>query len=459
MHAGPHLVAFALVAAAAAGALAVTAAARPEIVEVKPVATDELLANPGMGWETFHCFANTDRSLTGLPSSTAYFRWYWRELEPQKDKVNFDLLDSTLRSAREAGQKLAFRVMVCGTDKAYSYSPGWLSDEGYAGFEYSYGREGKYWAPDLDDPAVLERHLKLISALGARYDGHPDLAHVDIGSVGLWGEWHMSDTGRDMPRPETCKKVVDAYLAAFPHTPLVMLIGPLRELRYAASKGAGWRADCLGDMGGFSKTWSHMRDAYPQQIEKAALADVWQHAPVAFETCWDMRKWKQEGWDIDYIFNWALAQHASYVNNKSAPLPEGTRGQVEQFLRKLGYRFVLRSLKHPASVERGGRLHVEMEWENVGVAPTYVDYAPAVSLVDAAGKRVWTGPLTSSTLKWLPGPVTVAEDLQLPAELAPGQYGLEIAIVDRRLLAPVVRLAVAGRAESGWYPLSRIAVR
>jgi hypothetical protein len=452
----PQLVALAVVAVSA---LLLLAPAAPGMVTVQPTQTDELLANPGMGWETFHCFAKDDRNLAGLPSSAAYFRWYWRELEPAKDAVNYDLVDAALRSAHEAGQKLAFRIMICGTDRNYSDSPAWLKDEGYAGFEYRYEKGPAHWAADLDDPAVLERHLKLIRALGERYDGHPDLAHVDIGSVGLWGEWHMSGTDRETPSPETCRRVIDTYLEAFRRTPLVMLIGPLRELRYATGRGTGWRADCLGDMGGFSATWSHMRDFYPQQIQKAGLQDVWKRAPVAFETCWDMRKWKEEGWDIDYIFDWALAQHASYVNNKSAPLPDGVRPQVEKLLRRLGYRFVLRSLRHFGAVQRGGGLAVEMAWENVGVAPCYADYAPAVSLVSAGGERAWTGVLDSSTRAWLPGTVSVRGELPLPAALAPGDYALEVAVVERDGTQPAVRLAIEGRAASGWYPLSRVSIR
>ncbi len=38
-----------------------------------------------------------------------------------------------------------------------------------------------------------------------------------------------------------------------------------------------------------------------------------------------MRKWVNEGWSVRYIFNYALALHASYLNNKSAPLPDGPR--------------------------------------------------------------------------------------------------------------------------------------
>jgi len=84
-------------------------------------------------------------------------------------------------------------------------------------------------------------------------------------------------------------------------------------------------ADCLGDMGGFSRTWRHMRNFYIQALAKADALDVWKGAPVAFETCWDMRKWIREGWSLRYIFNYALALHASVLNNKSAPLPPARR--------------------------------------------------------------------------------------------------------------------------------------
>jgi len=48
---------------------------------------------------------------------------------------------------------------------------------------------------------------------------------------------------------ESRKKVVDAYLAAFKKTRLLMLIGGGECLKYAARQGTGWRADCLGGHG------------------------------------------------------------------------------------------------------------------------------------------------------------------------------------------------------------------
>lgn len=80
--------------------------------------------------------------------------------------------------------------------------------------------------PVLDDREVLTAPLDFIKRLGARYDGHPDIVRVEIGSVGWWDEWHMSrSSDAAMPTMATRKKIVDAYLNAFQETPLIMLIG------------------------------------------------------------------------------------------------------------------------------------------------------------------------------------------------------------------------------------------
>ena len=314
-------------------------------VTVIPEATDELLANPGTGWQTFHCFADEDKSLAGLPSGVAYFRFYWDELEPKEGAYAFEMLDGMLEKARKAGQTFAFRVMCAGTDEKEMYVPEWLRTGGCPGFEYGYGGGArKYWVPDMDSPRFLEPHLKLIRALGKRYDGHPDLDHVDVGSVGLWAEWHMSDTGVEMPSPKTQAKLVDAWMKAFPRTPVVVQIGCEPGMQRAERDGLGWRADCLGDMGGFSKSWNHMTHYYRQQLDKMGAESAWKRGPVAFESCWDMRKWAEEKWDIRFILDYALDLHASVINNKSAPIPEGTRGEVERVIRRLGYRLDRKSV-------------------------------------------------------------------------------------------------------------------
>lgn len=431
-------------------------------IKVEPKESDELFANPGMGWQTFHRFADEDKALEGLPSSSAYFRFYWREIEPAEGQIDFARFDALLAHAKKAGQKLAFRIMCAGTNQDDLYVPQWLKDKGCKGFEYQYQNRGpKHWVPDMDDPFFQQAHFRLIEELGKRYDGHPDLDLVDIGSVGLWGEWHMSGTGVALPRPETRRAIVDAWRRAFPRTPKVMLIGDEDCLRYAAHNGCGWRADCLGDMGGFSKTWNHMEHFYRQQLQKTDANDAWKTAPVAFESCWDMRKWKEEGWDIRFIFDYALDLHASYLNNKSATIPEGTRGEIERFLRKIGYRLVLRRMEHTATAVPGSSFPVEMEWDNVGVAPPYRDDRLALRLTPLSGgsKESQVVVSTTSIQNWLPGKREVTESFALPGSLREGRYALALALVHPRTREPEIRLGIEGRAPDGWYPLSQVEVK
>ncbi len=194
-------------------------------------------------------------------------------------------------------------------------------------------------------PSFLSSTSTSSSGLGERYDGHPDIDHIDLGSIGWWGEWHLSGSKKcKLPTLENRMKVVDAYLAAFKKTPLLMLIGGGECLKYACDHGTGWRADCLGDMGGFSRVWCHMRQGYPRldQGERrprhledgpGRLGNVLGHAEVGAARAGRLR----------FIFNYALACHASVINNKSAPLPQRSdvRPEIERFLRRLGYRLVL----------------------------------------------------------------------------------------------------------------------
>jgi hypothetical protein len=416
-----------------------------------------------------------------IPSTVHYARWGWGELEPQPGKLNTAFLDKVLKETHDSGQKLAFRVMCCSTEEGHPYHPRWLKDiDGKELFVAKavipdYEGRGPLPIPDMDDPVVLNAHLDFIKRLGERYDGHPDIAHIDLGSIGWWGEWHLSNR---MPTLENRMKVVNAYLAAFKKTPLLMLIRGGDCLKYACAHGTGWRADCLGDLGGFSKTWCHMRKGYPGWFKEANLSDAWKTAPVAFETCWDMQKGVKEGWSLRYIFNYALACHASIINNKSAPLPNraDVRPEIERFLRGLGYRLVLKELKHPVQMRVGGELELSMKWQNVGSAPCYKPYRVAYKFEGVGKDKMDAMTASEKANRWLPGSLEMftPDFFRMPKDLPPGEvntvtdtvplglltagtYTLSIAVVDESW-TPIVRLGIKGRAKDGWYPLSKIQV-
>ena len=137
-----------------------------------------------------------------------------------------------------------------------------------------------------------------------------------------------------------------------------------------------------------------------------------------------MRKWVKEGWSLRYIFNYALACHASVINNKSAPLPQraDVRPEIERFLRRLGYRLVLKELKYPARVLVGGKLELSMKWQNVGSAPCYKPYRVAYRFSNANGySKVIVSDMTVN--HWLPGSIEMftPDFFKMPKDLPPGR--------------------------------------
>jgi hypothetical protein len=453
----------------------------PEWVRVVPEETDEILANPGMGWETFHRTANDDKNLPAwIPSTIHYARWGWKVLEPEKGKIDYDFLDGVLKETRESRQQLAFRVMCCSPYPRRTYHPEWLRDIGGEIVKTRHGDSAEVEVPVLDDPKILAAHLDFIKRLGARYDGHPDITRLDLGSVGWWGEWHMSQSSNaKMPTPETRKKIVDTYLAAFQKTPLVMLIGGDEMLSYAVKNGTGWRADSLGDLGSFSPTWNHMFGSYPKRIQAIQDLNTWQNGPIAFEPPAAVAEFVEKDWPLRWIFNYGLAVHGSSFSGKSGRLPddEHFREELERFLRRLGYRLVLKELKHPRQVKPGEELNLAMKWQNVGSAPCYRPYRLAYRLTDGDGNhRVFVSNVTVN--EWMPGEielfteeffkqpadlppgevVDVADTIRLPRDLLPGRYTLSIAVVGEKDNDPVVQLGIEGRSAHGWYPLSTVTV-
>ena len=433
------------------------------MVTVTPAPSDAVFANPGMGWQSFHRNAHEDPARAVAPSSVYYGRWFWEELEPTPGAYDFSPIDEALAEAQAAGQTLAFRVQMV-TD--VQGGPAWLRDLGGREFttEHNASQGRRYRVPDLDDPLVLRRHAALIRRLGERYDGHPDIDHIDIGTVGYWGEWHYSGSRPRVPMPsvDTRKAIIDLYFEAFPTTPKLAQLGQTNPqaravLNHALSRGAGWRADCLGDLGIFSETWNHHDDSYRPTLRAVRGDSQWKLAPVAFETCGTMNTWVDRGYDVAGILQFALDHHVTYLNNKSDIVPPGHEAVVRDFLRRIGYRYALRRMSHPAAAAPGDDLTVIMEWENEGVAPSYGDHVVALQLRDGGGDAVITA--TGRPVRtMLPGRHTVAQTIALPRDLPAAQYRIAVGVVDPRTGVPAVRLANAGADAGLWYPLGEVAV-
>ena len=100
-----------------------------------------------------------------------------------------------------------------------------------------------------------------------------------------------------------------------------------------------------------------------------------------------------------------------------------------------------------------------MIWENVGVAPPYRDYLIALRLTNTSNKASYVFVIDDTSIKgWLPGIIEINKSIKLPDNVKAGIYNLAIGIVDKTTTKPAIRLAIEGRAEDGWYPISNVEV-
>jgi hypothetical protein len=427
------------------------------LVTAHPREIDEVLYNPGMGVADFHFGFGHPPPVEEYPHATvAYFRWPWAELEPMEGQYNFALVDRVIEQAKAKGETLAIRIV----SEYKTGTPQWLLDKGVASVKET---DGIF--PDYNNPIFLDYHERLIRAFGDRYGRSVDIDHVDIGSVGCWGEWNTvccegveRQCKEYFPTEANQIAITDWYLKYFAGTPLVMLHGG--QLKYATSRGAGWRGDCFGDYGYFSSDWNHMEYAYPPVLEDPVIANAWKRGPVQMEVCGYIHEWYERGFDLDRILDKGLEWHLSVLNAKSKPLPAAWRPRFDAFLKKIGYRFVLRDMTHAAERRAGEPLVLQSRWDNIGVAPVYHSWPLAYRLRSNRDQVVaqWT---SSADLKqWLPGPSQqVMDKVVVPEAVPPGSYSLDVAILSEDRRSAYVDLAIEGKRPDRWYPVSRVRIR
>ena len=419
--------------------------------------TEENFANPGQGWMT------GDRAPRGegrFPYSVAYLRLSWDDLEPAQGQFNWRLIDESLQAWAKREVRIAFRVMTASAHtKGYYCTPKWLFDAGCHGYDYtegggdvtSGGTPIKRVEPDYGDPLFLREHGRFMRALAEHYDGNPAVEFIDIGSYGIWGEWHTKH-----PQPWAVRKqIIDMYLSGFRKTQLVSMSDDAEALAYALAHGTGFRRDGVGS------PWHEAN--WIGSAKYAAVrgfAEQWKLAPVVFEWYGPYDYLQKRGWSFDRALDFMQANHVTYINDNVGKVPAEQMPKLEKLARLAGYRFVLREVSHPGHAAKGKILNVNMKWSNVGVGKLYRRYPLVLCLLDAQGAVVChTAQTRVDPSSWLPGDVRVKATLRLPTALAAGSYTLGMALVDPATEKPAIHIASEIPHTERLYRLSQVSVR
>ncbi|MCX6906324.1 MAG: DUF4832 domain-containing protein, partial [Verrucomicrobia bacterium] len=416
---------------------------------------DTLFANPGQGWMSQQ---RSPRGEPRFPCSVVYIRFNWADVEPEPGQFNWKLIDDVIAAWKPRGAAIAMRVMTCNAHSSgYYASPKWLFDAGGKGFEYvvggddptSGGKRIPRIEPDYADPVYLARHGAFLEALGQRYDGHPGVEFLDIGSYGVWGEWHTKHPAAVAVR----KQIVDLYLRAFRRTPLVFMSDDAEVLNYALAHGTGFRRDGVGSPW-HEENWIGSKKYAGVQ----GMADTWKRAPVVFEWFGDYNYLKSRNWSFDAAVNFMLSNHVTLINDNVGRVPPEAMPQLERLARLAGARFALRELAHAKVVKRGAVMELQMKWANVGVGKLYHPCLLRLFLLDGTGQPAFTAEAKADPRAWLPGEHNLTEQMQLPSNLKLGEYALALALAAPPIQRRPLRLALDAPEDSGRYVVSRVKV-
>lgn len=289
--------------------------------------------------------------------------------------------------------------------------------------------------PDYEDKN-LRRSLKaFIAALGRKYDGDPRIGFITAGLLGYWGEWHTYPRTELFASKVVQQEVMDAYESAFRTTP-VLLRYPAGDNHYAIANNADRNFGYHDDS--FAWATLHTGKRGDEWFFMSALRDAealtkWQTHPIGGEI-------RPEAWGhvfdaqptVHKIQNFRQCveeTHVSWLMDsgmfRSMQTPDRIR-RAEEEVRRMGYEFHVRAIT--TSGPKTGRLRVDLEIENRGVAPFYYDWRAEYGLLAQSDVvRTWKG---SGTLKGLlPGekPRVWTEELDV-SDLKPGRYILAVRV-------------------------------
>jgi hypothetical protein len=347
-------------------------------VVVRPADTGEALRNPAMGW-VLHYYDNAlshygnreapHDTLDDFPGLTVvYLRLAWGFLEPEKGRFNWSVVDGPAQRFIDRGLQVAFRFSCYeGHSKQFDAAPPWLRAAGAQGAMTTERPGEEYWQPRFDDPIFLQHLDEFLAAAGRRYDGNPNVAWIDVGSFGIWGEGH---TKLDYTR-ETRRRHVELHARHFPRT----LIAVNDDLGGQWGK-LGTLDDLVVGPGRFTlRDDSILVNPGVRAYRSAFMAQrFWPHEPIILESEHYGAPRGKGYWNDGAIYAEAVeAYRGSYVSIHWFPREflQGNLDFVRRMNQRIGYRLRLREASWPATVVRRGRFDLVTQWQNVGVAPCY----------------------------------------------------------------------------------------
>ncbi|MBO4415480.1 MAG: DUF4832 domain-containing protein [Lachnospiraceae bacterium] len=458
-----------------------------------PKAAYDFHNNPYKGWVGWADINEGDVDTILSEHNLIYVDIKWSELEPEKGTFAFDALEEQYQFEKwkKAGCRMVFRF-VMDNPNLINHDPNikrmdipqWLYDElaeenaegGGAGTFYN-GETilgmlgGVGFSPNYKSAKLLAYHEAAIKAFAERYDDPAITAYVEVGSLGHWAEFHTWPTGTgEFPDPELAQKYMQVYADAFHN----VRVGIRKPYALAAENNWGLYNDIFGvTSDGGTPTFlewaasgnTDMPGSTPEDIAASAMPDWWKLNYSGGEFANGDFRTNALNENICAVLDQIRDSHTTWLGPCSAcdfkvgdPQYESFRYNIETMFSTMGYNYGIYSLTQPERLITGENNVLSITWNNTGVAPIYYNCPVTLSLKDAGGNVVYEQVQDFDTTKWLPGRSTVEASLNVPSDIAEGEYTLSVKMTTADSRKDIIYLTMEGGQADGSYDLYKVAV-
>jgi hypothetical protein len=338
---------------------------------------DTLCVNPLIGWVTDARDINIKQ-----PHSLVYASFSWRDIESVKGKYDFEKFEEDFNFLywKSKNVKIIIRLYLdYPKDNPHRDIPDFLFDEmNGRGVAYS-NTYGMGFSPDYNDPLLLDYHQKLIKAIADRYDNDPNIAFVEIGSLGHWGEWHTgtyNDAQIPFASQDVCEAIQNQYIKYFKNKILMMR----RPTKIAADNKMGLFNDSFGDVyqteDCFINWFNNGYEDTQTGVFNPPIKNFWMYAPSGGEVANYPGEQYFTNANIEQTLRQLKTSHTSWLG-PSGPF-YSTNDEIKRNLdivqNNMGYKFYISKATIDKNEMINGTKTLTISIKNIGNAPFYYNW-------------------------------------------------------------------------------------
>lgn len=445
------------------------------------------IVSPGRGAEQWH---NGSAAVGNLPQPMdVYYRFLWSDIEnTTQGSYNWTSFDNLVKTAINRKQKLSFGIMPMRTDGGSNVDGARLSYPRYLHTIFQSESTKDFiasgsWIPNYNSPTYLARLRALHEAvknrlLTQRHNGvlFADAIYcIDIRGFGNWGEWHTdylpwnSHPVAVRPTAAALKGIIDAHVQIFDRWPLVSMIAafdggmgstnlfpPYPDVAYHALTAknnwgvVGYRRDQWGATDSYlNRLMAGNTVVYNGVRLRDLILNKYKEAPITGEPM-------PASNNMADLLNQINTYHPTSIGNGNyGNTPTGTvLTRVLEGFKRTGYRIELKG----GIVQTGdNKISITLNWQNVGIAPTYEEWQVLFELVSSSGSVVTLGSSSFKPKLFLPSttPTVITDTFN---ESLSGTYTLILTVIDPSGYRSPLPIAINGRQANGSYNLGNIKI-